>query len=377
MKFYARSKGPLLYADGQTAFLRNGQKISVIVDNRECSSHLIIDPNICASINSYSCLKLETTSDLNREIKIQKGFFQYTIPKYIHLILKEESNNKKHKQEMMFSNYHDVFFNNAAEPVYEFVKFIARGGNAVVNKYALNGKDESKKVALKEFACEQSFKDECRFLKTLQSEYVVDMLDDFASSQSLFYICMEYFEMHLGCVVYSLSASDEKKIGHQLVEAVKYLHQKNVIHGDLKPQNILVDSSLKIKLCDFGAAQYSSDEEKEHMPFCTLWYRAPELYYFEADYDSRIDSFSVGCILYELRHKKVLFEGSTDNAQIDKIAQFFLLQPDFISWQNLMNNSVTQKRKRQPQDEFEEKVLFPLLQIDYRQRLFMSEFEFS
>jgi len=52
-----------------------------------------------------------------------------------------------------------------------------------------------------------------------------------------------------------LSEKDVRKYAQQIVEAVAYLHQKKVMHCDLKPQNILIDSSGNAKLADFGSAQ--------------------------------------------------------------------------------------------------------------------------
>ena len=52
-----------------------------------------------------------------------------------------------------------------------------------------------------------------------------------------------------------LSEKDVRKFAQQIVEAVAYLHRKKIMHCDLKPQNILIDSSGNAKIADFGSAQ--------------------------------------------------------------------------------------------------------------------------
>lgn len=63
---------------------------------------------------------------------------------------------------------------------------------------------------------------------------------------------------------------------HQIFLGLDFLHQKGIMHRDLKTQNILINKEGVIKICDFGQAKMINLLEKKHTPEVgTLWYRAP------------------------------------------------------------------------------------------------------
>ncbi|XP_065313350.1 serine/threonine-protein kinase PRP4 homolog isoform X1 [Gordionus sp. m RMFG-2023] len=102
---------------------------------------------------------------------------------------------------------------------------------------------------------------------------------------------------------------------HQLLLSLKLLKKCNIIHADIKPDNILVNSNkLLLKLCDFGSASYNN--EVEITPYLvSRFYRAPEII-LGKEYDCSIDLWSIACTVYELYTGRILFPGKSNNQML-------------------------------------------------------------
>lgn len=101
---------------------------------------------------------------------------------------------------------------------------------------------------------------------------------------------------------------------YQMIRGIKYIHSANVIHRDLKTQNILVNANCDLKICDFGMSRVL-DETHDHRGalteyVTTRWYRAPEIVVDPKSYSKAVDVWSIGCILGEMLTKRVIFPGS-------------------------------------------------------------------
>ncbi|KXT07730.1 hypothetical protein AC579_2436 [Pseudocercospora musae] len=106
----------------------------------------------------------------------------------------------------------------------------------------------------------------------------------------------------------------------QMLLALLHMKTQEVLHADLKPDNILVSSDNKyIKICDFGTATLQQDAELT--PYLvSRFYRAPEVI-LGMEFDYGIDMWSIGCTLYELYTGRILFNGSDNNNMLRVIQE--------------------------------------------------------
>ncbi len=101
----------------------------------------------------------------------------------------------------------------------------------------------------------------------------------------------------------------------QLFRALRLLKKCEILHADIKPDNILVnESKLVLKLCDFGSASDASEADiTEYL--VSRFYRAPEIM-LGMPYDYGIDLWSVAVTLFELYTGKIMFPGKSNNEML-------------------------------------------------------------
>ena len=132
---------------------------------------------------------------------------------------------------------------------------------------------------------------------------VVEYLDDIGWD---IYIRMEYLTSFMEyCAGRALSEDDVIRLGIDLCKALEYCQCQNIIHRDIKPENIFVSRFGEFKLGDFGIARELERTMSGLSKKGTYSYMAPEIYKGEK-YDSSIDIYSLGIVLYKLMNQNRL-----------------------------------------------------------------------
>lgn len=120
------------------------------------------------------------------------------------------------------------------------------------------------------------------------------------------YIRMEYLTSFLEyCAGKQMDENEVIQLGIDLCKALEYCQKLNIIHRDIKPENIFVSRFGEFKLGDFGIARELERTMSTLSKKGTYSYMAPEMYRGEK-YDSRVDIYSLGIMLYKLRNRNRL-----------------------------------------------------------------------
>lgn len=201
---------------------------------------------------------------------------------------------------------------------------------------------KSQKVALKKSMLKKSegipatSLREISILKTLKHPNVVQLLNVMHTEESLILI-FEYLDFDLkGYITNCRPRIVDLTI--QLLKGIKYMHERKIIHRDLKPQNILVTSTGQLKIADFGLARSMDIKMPSYSPeVVTLWYRCPELLVGQKIYNSYVDMWSVGCIIFEIICNRPLFVGKDVQNQIEIIMKMNDIGMGRCLWERLGN----------------------------------------
>lgn len=162
-------------------------------------------------------------------------------------------------------------------------------------------------------------------MKELKHENIVT-LHDVIHTENKLMLVFEYMDKDLKKYMDArgdrgqLDAPTIKRFMQDLLKGTAFCHENRVLHRDLKPQNLLINTKGQLKLADFGLARaFGIPVNTFSNEVVTLWYRAPDVLLGSRTYNTSIDIWSAGCIMAEMFTGRPLFPGTTNEDQLQKI----------------------------------------------------------
>ena len=210
---------------------------------------------------------------------------------------------------------------------YQKLQSIGEGtySNVYYGKISETGEEIAiKKIKLAAFSSgiEISALREIKHLQKIQHPNIIKLIDVFMWKANL-NLVLEYLVFNLEDIIKNRSvvftAADIKSWMLMLIRGLDACHKNWILHRDLKPNNLLIDSNGNLKIADFGLARDYGTSSKMTSQVVTRWYRAPELLFGARHYSVGVDIWAVGCIFAELMLRTPYLPGESDIGQLQTI----------------------------------------------------------
>lgn len=164
---------------------------------------------------------------------------------------------------------------------------------------------------------------EIKLLQELHHPNIIGLLDVFGHKSNISLI-FDYMDADLEMIIKDrailLPPGHIKAYSIMMLQGLEYLHAHWVLHRDLKPNNLLINSKGELKITDFGLAKtFGSPNRILTHQVVTRWYRSPELLFGAKLYGTGIDIWAMGCIIAELLLRVPFLPGESDLGQLTKI----------------------------------------------------------
>src|ERR671918_2266965 len=214
----------------------------------------------------------------------------------------------------------DTMIDTLFDGRYRIVRRIGAGGMA--NVYLAEDQELGRRVAIKilndrhandeQFI--ERFRREAKNAAALNHPNIVSIYDR-GNAEDTYYIAMEFLDGRtLKELIVSRGAAPINvaiEYARQILSALRFAHRHGIVHRDIKPHNVLVDSDGHVKVTDFGIARAGASQMTETGSIVgTAQYLSPEQAR-GTGVDQRSDIYSLGVVLYELLTGEVPFGGDS------------------------------------------------------------------
>ena len=252
-------------------------------------------------------------------------------------------------------------------PNYKIIENIGQGD--FVSSFKVLNKNNNdicviKKIILKDSKSDEvkEIQNEIKILSSIDNDYIIKYYDSFLDNESL-NIVMEYCD-GLDLRKYINEHKESNKliekdliyhITSDICKGLQEIHNKKLVHRDLKPCNLFLTGDLKIKIGNFGVDKrlYYINEFSKTNPDSML-YMPPEILY-GGNYNDKVDIWSLGCIIHELCTLNNSFKSKSINEFLSKMIELKheKINETFygVDLQNLLNLLLNKEYKKRPNIE--------------------------
>ena len=311
--------------------IKKEKKLSKEEKNLNLKSDCDIDneENLNDSFLSY----LNSNLDINQNLNSNTLNESYDS---VQSLLKENGKFSVYNRDMeIISSYIKKYYQkNKKYPstkmkFYKYGRLLGKGAFGKVNLclHVLTGRlvaiKSINKTKLKNERHKQKIQLETSIMKSLSSSnYIVKIYETYQTKKH-FCIVMEYIcAGDLLSYIRKRSKLNEqiaKFIFKQIILSLQYIHSQNIVHRDIKLDNILIDLNNNIKICDFGVSKKISNNDKMFEQCGTPAYIAPEILKNKGYEGFSVDIWSCGVVLYAMLSGTVPFKGNNLNELHDLI----------------------------------------------------------
>ena len=280
--------------------------------------------------------KKEIPDDVEKTTVEPNKKFQRRDNRSISLIEKKKMGSQIFKDELKLRvQLNALIEENKCLPTKKYKVIQKLGDGAYGTVYLATNLMTKQKVAMKKIdkvkdneIDDMEIKNEIDILRKLDHPNIVKIIEFYSASKAYYIItdycsCGElYNQIKFQYNEYQLSV-----LFYQVFSGLYYLHSKNIVHRDLKLENILISEMepdkktnkkyFWIKIIDFGTAKIFEKNKNEKTVIGSSYYIAPEV--LQKNYNEKCDTWSAGVILYMLIVGRAPFDGKNDDEIIDNI----------------------------------------------------------